>query len=197
MILFGLFYFAGKLLLVTGCLSFQFLFNHESLFLAGVSLAVLVRQTPSGLFQKPNGTAHLICTHDKSAYRVMLWYQLKPGDTALKLIGYGYNQFRSDSVEEHFKTHFKLEGELSGNTKNGSLIIENVEEQEHTATYFCAAREAQYTSSHMVLTENPFCLCGRSHLILKQSSDCAVNTSLILSFTIGLKDTKKGYNMRL
>ena len=75
----------------------------------------------------------------------MLWYQQPPGDKALELIGYGYSQFTNDSVEQRFRKHFKLAGDLSEDKiKHGSLFIKNLKALEHTATYYCAARMAQY-----------------------------------------------------
>ncbi|KAL7379564.1 hypothetical protein ABVT39_001412 [Epinephelus coioides] len=105
----------------------------------GFSLGIQIRQSPSAI-RKPGDDVQLFCTHEKSDYRVMLWYQRSPGDTALKLIGYGYVQFKNDSVEEPFRKHFKLSGDLTGDKKNGSLSITNLKPLEHTATYFCAAR---------------------------------------------------------
>lgn len=72
----------------------------------------------------------------------MLWYQRSPGDTAMKLVGYGYSEFKDDSVEGPFREHFRLTGDL-GQTKNGSLSIIDLKAAEHTATYFCAARRPQ------------------------------------------------------
>ncbi|KAI3367126.1 hypothetical protein L3Q82_008182 [Scortum barcoo] len=60
---------------------------------AGVSLEVQVHQSPSEVIKKAGGDVQLVCTHEQSDYRVMLWYQQSPGDKALKLIGYGYGQF--------------------------------------------------------------------------------------------------------
>ena len=72
----------------------------------------------------------------------MLWYQRSPGDTAMKLIGCGYSEFKDDSAEGPFRKHFRLTGDL-GETKNGSLSIIDLKAAEHTATYFCAARRPQ------------------------------------------------------
>uniref|UniRef100_A0A3B5AV60 Ig-like domain-containing protein n=1 Tax=Stegastes partitus TaxID=144197 RepID=A0A3B5AV60_9TELE len=105
---------------------------------------IQVNQSPSAVFRKEGEEVQLICTHERSDYRVMLWYQKSPGDEALKLIGYGYTQFKDDGVEEPFRKHFKLAGNLSEDKKNGSLSIISLKVQEHTATYFCAASEPQY-----------------------------------------------------
>ena len=85
----------------------------------------------------------------------MLWYQQSPGDTALKLVGYGYVDFRNDSVEAPFRKHFKLSGDLKADQKKGSLSITNLKAPEHTATYFCAASVAQHIKHPSALDKNP------------------------------------------
>lgn len=125
-----------------------------SLFV-GLSLGVQVHQSPSAI-RKAGDDVQLFCTHGKTDYRVMLWYQQSPGDTALKLVGYGYVDFKTDSVEEPFRKHFKLSGDLKGDKKNGSLSITNLKALEHTATYFCAAREAQHIKHPSALDKNLF-----------------------------------------
>ncbi|KAI9537751.1 hypothetical protein NQZ68_022413, partial [Dissostichus eleginoides] len=110
-----------------------------------VSLGVQVDQFPSAVIRKAGEDVQLFCTHGHTEYRVMLWYQQPPGDKALELIGYGYSQFTNDSVEQRFRKHFKLAGDLSEDKiKNGSLSIKNLKALEHTDTYYCAATMAQY-----------------------------------------------------
>ena len=71
----------------------------------------------------------------------MLWYQRSPGDTAMKLIG--YLNFKDVIMEETYKEQFNITGDLSGNTaKNGSLLVPTPGQQ-HSAVYYCAAREAR------------------------------------------------------
>ncbi|KAI3367354.1 hypothetical protein L3Q82_026161 [Scortum barcoo] len=124
---------------------------------AGVSLEVQVHQSPSEVIKKAGGDVQLVCTHEQSDYRVMLWYQQSPGDKALKLIGYGYVQFTNDSVEKPFRNHFKLAGDLNTDkTRNGSLSIISLTAPKHTATYFCAAREAQHIKPPSALDKNLF-----------------------------------------
>lgn len=104
-----------------------------------------VRQFPSDVVATAGSDVRLFCSHEQADYRVVLWYQRAPGNTALKLIGYGYGDFRNDSVEEPFTKHMKLAGDLNAAKKNVSLSIKDVEASEHDATYFCAAREAHYS----------------------------------------------------
>ncbi|KAK2826670.1 hypothetical protein Q5P01_020884 [Channa striata] len=108
--------------------------------IAGVCLGLEVRQSPSELIANPGDTVQIFCSHDKTDYWMMLWYQRSPGDTALKLIGYLY--LKDVTMEKPYEKDFKLSGDLSGNTaKNGSLNIQ-LKGKEHSAVYYCAAREA-------------------------------------------------------
>ncbi|KAJ0062954.1 hypothetical protein NL108_009452, partial [Boleophthalmus pectinirostris] len=129
-----------------------FLLHNFSLCFAGISWAVLINQPPS-LFVNLGATVSLDCSHNRSDYRVMLWYRLISNNTALDLIGYGYSDFTKDSVEQPFKDNFKLEGDLKADVKKGFLVITNITE-EHTATYYCAAREAQYSNRATVTAQN-------------------------------------------
>ncbi|KAL7380450.1 hypothetical protein ABVT39_018161 [Epinephelus coioides] len=104
-------------------------------------LGLDVRQSPSDLITKPGDKVQMFCSHDKTDYRVMLWYQWSPGDTAMKLIG--YLNYKAVTMEEPYKDVFNISGDLGQNTaKNGSLIV-NFLKQEHSAVYYCAAREAR------------------------------------------------------
>uniref|UniRef100_A0A4W6ERR1 Ig-like domain-containing protein n=1 Tax=Lates calcarifer TaxID=8187 RepID=A0A4W6ERR1_LATCA len=108
--------------------------------LACVTLGLEVRQSHSDLIIKPGDKVQIFCSHDKTDYRMMLWYQRSPGDTALKLIGYLY--FKDVKMEEPYKEHFNISGDLGGSaTKNGSLIIQ-VTGREQSAVYYCAASKA-------------------------------------------------------
>lgn len=128
----------------------------QPLLTAGISLGVQVRQSPSAAIRNAGDDVQLICTHEKSDYRVMLWYQKRRGETALKLVGYGYAKFNNDSVEEPFRKHFKLSGDLEGEKKHSLLTIINLKPLEHTATYFCAAREAHCIKHPSSLNKNLF-----------------------------------------
>lgn len=71
----------------------------------------------------------------------MYWYQKSPGDRALKRIGQVY--YSNIELEESFKEHFNISGDMSGNTaKNGSLFIVNLKAPNHIAVYYCAASYA-------------------------------------------------------
>lgn len=99
-----------------------------------------VRQSASDLITQPGEKVQIFCSHDQSDYRVMLWYQRSPGDTALKLIGYLY--YQEVTMEEQYKKNFNMAGDLSLNkAKNGSLTIQTTGRDED-AVYYCAAREA-------------------------------------------------------
>jgi len=80
----------------------------------------------------------MFCSHDRTDYRLMYWYQRSPGDTAMKHIGYLY--YKEVTMEEPYKDHFSMSGDLGVNTaKSGSLIVTLT--PEHSAVYYCAASE--------------------------------------------------------
>lgn len=115
-------------MLVSSCLS------------PGVSLGVVVHQTPSELIRKPGDSAEFFCTHGKTDYRVMLWYRQSAGQRGLGLIGHvNYNTI---DVESAFKEHFNLSGDLRGDTaKNGSLRVHL--KGPESSVYYCAASLAR------------------------------------------------------
>ncbi|CAB1450326.1 unnamed protein product [Pleuronectes platessa] len=109
-------------------------------WLIGVCLGLDIRQFPSDLVTNPGDNVQISCSHDKTDYRVMLWYQRSQGDTAMKLIGYLY--YQAATMEAPYDKVFEITGDLRGSTaKNGSLLIKAVR-KEHSAVYYCAAREA-------------------------------------------------------
>lgn len=112
-----------------------------TLLTAGISLGIQIHQSPSSLIRKAGDNVQLVCTHGKTDYTVMLWYQQTPEDHTLKLIG--HVDYKRIVHEELYKDHFNITGDLSGDkAKNGSLFIVNLKESEHTAVYYCAARYA-------------------------------------------------------
>ncbi|MED6264533.1 hypothetical protein CHARACLAT_015927 [Characodon lateralis] len=121
--------------------------------LAVFSLGVHIHQFPSNVIRNTGGDVQLFCSHEEEDYRVVLWYQQTPGEKALKLIGYGYGQFSNNSMEETFRKHFKLDGDLKAAKKNLSLSIVGLEAK-HTATYFCAAREAHCVKHPPAMNKN-------------------------------------------
>lgn len=83
----------------------------------------------------------------------MYWYQKSPGDRALKRIGQVY--YSNIELEESFKEHFNISGDMSGNTaKNGSLFIVNLKAPDHIAVYYCAARYAHWLQIPSPLYKN-------------------------------------------
>ncbi|KAF6724131.1 Ig kappa chain V region S211 [Oryzias melastigma] len=106
-----------------------------------MSLGVEVHQSPSEIITRPKQTLQISCSHSKTDYWLMLWYQRPPGDSSMKLIGYLY--LKDSTLEEAFQKDFSFSGDLSGDTKkNSSLVIRNTE-QNLNAVYYCAAREAR------------------------------------------------------
>lgn len=106
----------------------------------GICLGLEVHQSPSELIIKTGDRAQIFCLHEKTDYRVMLWYQRPSGHTAMKLVGHIY--YVDLKMEEVFKENFAVQGDMAVNTaKNGSLIVQ-VPKYEHSAVYYCAAHEA-------------------------------------------------------
>uniref|UniRef100_A0A3P8SCW4 Ig-like domain-containing protein n=1 Tax=Amphiprion percula TaxID=161767 RepID=A0A3P8SCW4_AMPPE len=100
-------------------------------------LGVEVHQSPSDFLTKPGEEVQIFCSHNKTDYFQMLWYQRSPGETAMKLIGYLYHN--SPTMEEQYKDNFNIIGDLRGSSKkNGSLKIQVVG-PEQGAVYYCAA----------------------------------------------------------
>ncbi|MEQ2288425.1 hypothetical protein AMECASPLE_022433 [Ameca splendens] len=105
-----------------------------------VCLSIEVHQTPPAALTKLGQHIQMICSHGKTDYTLMQWYQKSPGDQALKRIGHVY--YSNIEQEKPFEKHFKITGDMSGETaKNGSLSITDLK-TEHTAVYYCAASYA-------------------------------------------------------
>ncbi|XP_036928135.1 uncharacterized protein LOC119004910 [Acanthopagrus latus] len=110
--------------------------------LHSVCLGVEVHQTPPALIGRPGDKVQLVCSHKKTDFYLMQWYQKSPGDRALKRIGHVLHNNRE--YEESFREDFNITGDMSGTTaKNGSLFIYNLKAPEHSAVYYCAASDAQ------------------------------------------------------
>ncbi|CAJ1074742.1 hypothetical protein L3Q82_008116 [Xyrichtys novacula] len=106
-----------------------------------LSVEVEVSQYPSELIIKPKDKVQIKCSHDKTDFRVMLWYQRSPGDSALKLIGYlNYGTF---TPEDKYKDQFNVTGDLSGGGKKTSTLVFKDTGPEQAAVYFCAASKAR------------------------------------------------------
>ncbi|CAG5866805.1 unnamed protein product, partial [Menidia menidia] len=116
---------------------------------------IQVKQFPLDVIERTTSTIQLYCTQSLKDHRVMLWYMQTPEDTALRLIGFAYGEFETNSVEEPFRKHFKLFGNLKEDLKNGTLSIENPNPLKHTGTYFCATRIAHRVKHPYALNKNP------------------------------------------
>ena len=91
----------------------------------GVCLGDEVYQTPPELLRRPGDKVELVCSHERTDYTVMQWYQKSAGDRALKRIGHVY--YSNIEQEKSFKEHFNITGDMSGDgAKNGSLVIYNL-----------------------------------------------------------------------
>ncbi|KAF7652109.1 hypothetical protein LDENG_00101640 [Lucifuga dentata] len=117
----------------------RFLFS--CFFTVSGCLGVHIHQSPSDVLRKPGEDVQLICTHQQKDYRVMLWYQRPHGQTAINLIG--YVDYSRIIHEELYKSHFNITGDLSSSSTAmmSSLHIVDVKASEHSAVYYCAARD--------------------------------------------------------
>ncbi|KAF3700855.1 hypothetical protein EXN66_Car016543 [Channa argus] len=132
---------------------------------SGVCLSLEVRQSPSEIITNPGVNVQIFCSHDKTDYRMMLWYQRSPGDTAMKLIGYLY--FKDVKMEDLYIKDFNLSGDLSVNTvKNGSLIT--LAGQEHNVYL---SKEQKVFQSPAELFSKPNALVNLSFTHQIQSYD--------------------------
>uniref|UniRef100_A0A8C6VVP9 Ig-like domain-containing protein n=1 Tax=Nothobranchius furzeri TaxID=105023 RepID=A0A8C6VVP9_NOTFU len=75
---------------------------------ASPDLCLEVRQSHSDLITKPGKKVEIFCSHDKTDFWIMLWYQRSPGDTAMNLVGCIYNK----AVTLEYKTDFNISGDL-------------------------------------------------------------------------------------
>lgn len=127
------FYHAG----ITSSLHHSFIF---SLF-PGLCLGLEVHQSASDIIVQPGDKVEIFCSHSKTNYRVLLWYQRSPRDTAMKLIGNLY--FKAVKMEKPYENNFNITGDLGGDKeKNGSLSFKAAA-RELSAIYYCAASEAR------------------------------------------------------
>lgn len=125
--------------------------NDSHQFSAGVCLSLEVRQFPD-VIRKPGYRVQISCSHNKTDYRVMLWYQRLPGDTAMRLIGYLY--YNDATMEDPYKQDFNISGDLRVNEKKESSLVVNTAGDGHTAVYYCAAREAHRQKNPSELHKN-------------------------------------------
>lgn len=116
---------------------------------AGRSLSVQVDQGPSSILGSPDGSATISCNHSDSSYITILWYQQPTRDAGLKLIG--LTQYKSPTIEEPFKEHFKVTGDGSSKSE---LHVQKLRLPEDSGMYYCAA-SSTVTQLHSCLYKNP------------------------------------------
>uniref|UniRef100_A0A672JMK6 Ig-like domain-containing protein n=1 Tax=Salarias fasciatus TaxID=181472 RepID=A0A672JMK6_SALFA len=98
-------------------------------------LFVEVTQTPLEVLREPGEDVQLVCSHGKTDYTNMQWYQKSPGDAALKRIGH-VNYGSIPDYTDGFKGRFHA---AKVNDKQASLTISSMKEGDE-ALYLCAAR---------------------------------------------------------
>ena len=105
-----------------------------SAFLFTGVLDCVTFQPSHPIILQENTQAEIKCQHDDVSLNVMLWYQRRPQNNTLSLIGYSY--YGSDpNYEEVFKDQFEMtmESELKG------ALVRRKAEANDSGEYFCAA----------------------------------------------------------
>uniref|UniRef100_A0A3B4AW89 Immunoglobulin domain-containing protein n=1 Tax=Periophthalmus magnuspinnatus TaxID=409849 RepID=A0A3B4AW89_9GOBI len=116
--------------------------------------SVQIHQSPSAVFKNSGEQIEIICSHNRTDYYMMHWYQKLPGDLSMKRIG--HINYGSKDYEESLKKHFEFTGDLSGEkAKRASMIIKDVQ-PEQSAIYYCAASDAQLIHIMSSLYKNLF-----------------------------------------
>lgn len=108
--------------------------------LVAICLSIQIDQSPPAVFKNPGDEVQLVCSHNKTDYTLMHWYQKSLGEQALKRIGHLY--YGTKDYDKVYESNFKIIGDLSGEkAKNASLLISDLK-PEHSAVYYCAASYA-------------------------------------------------------
>lgn len=111
-------------------------------FCPGISWSLEVHQSPPDLIANPGEKAEIQCSHDRTDYRVMLWYQRPLGSTTLKLIGYlNYDKVQ---MEPSYNEIFTLSGDLTGNKRKEGRLTVRGSAMEQRGEYLCAASSARH-----------------------------------------------------
>lgn len=66
---------------------------------------------PLDVLQQPGSNVQLVCSHEKTIYRLMYWFQKLPLSRKLSRIGYVY--YGTIEVEESLKQHFNMTVDMS------------------------------------------------------------------------------------
>lgn len=116
--------------------------NNDFHFCPGISWSLEVHQSPPDLIANPGYEAEIQCSHDRTDYRLMLWYQRPLGSMALKLIGYlNYDRVQ---MESSYSKNFTLSGDLTVNTRKEGKLMVRVSATEQCGEYLCAASSARH-----------------------------------------------------
>ncbi|KAG8013114.1 T-cell receptor beta-2 chain C region, partial [Nibea albiflora] len=109
----------------------------------GACLGVEVRQSASDLITNHGDKVQIFCTHDKTDYWMMLWYQQSPGDTAMKLIG--YLNYKAVTMEKLYEKQFNISGDLGVYLSKGKQVF-----QSPTQLLMKANSEVNLTLTHKI-----------------------------------------------
>ena len=97
-------------------------------------LDCVIFQPSHPIILQENTQAEIKCEHDDDNLYVMLWYQRRPQNNTLSLIGYSY--YPNDPIyEEVFKDQF----EMTMESKLKGALVRRKAEANDSGEYFCAA----------------------------------------------------------
>lgn len=112
----------------------------KSLFTAMISSLSRHQLEPGG----PSVSTRTHCKsrdrHDRTDYRVMLWYQRPLGTTALQLIGYPH--YDRVQMEPSYNEDFTISGDLTGVKRKEGRLTVRVSAMEQRGEYLCATTSA-------------------------------------------------------
>lgn len=115
--------------------------EHLSFVYPGGCLGIKVHQSPPVLIKSPGDEVQLFCTHQRTDYRIMLWYQQPLGETAMKLIG--HINFKNVVMEKSYELRFNISGDLTKHDAKNVSLTTLLAGSGDSAVYYCAAREAR------------------------------------------------------
>lgn len=104
-------------------------------FCPGIISCLEVHQSPPDLNANPGDQVQ--CSHDRTDYRLMLWYQRPLETTALKLIS--YLNFDKVKMKPTYSKIFTLSGDLTGDKRKVGSLIVRVSAMEQRGECLCSS----------------------------------------------------------
>ncbi|XP_054652951.1 uncharacterized protein LOC129192695 [Dunckerocampus dactyliophorus] len=107
---------------------------------SSVCWSLEVHQSPPELVRKSYDNVQIFCSHDRTDYRTMLWYQVSPSETTMKLVG--RLSYKDATLETPYKDDFGLSGDLSGNNAKNAYLRGSVLIGTSKKTWWCSCSSA-------------------------------------------------------